>query len=62
MKEYMVVYLVDGETGAAFADTWDEAQNKRIDVECGLGGYAEIYGRDSHEDTDQPDEYVLICC
>lgn len=45
MKKYMVVCLVDGETSTAFFDGIMEADNYRMDVECGLGGYAEVYER-----------------
>ena len=45
MKKYMVICLVDGETTAAFFDEILEADNYRMDVECGLGGCAEVYER-----------------
>ena len=60
MKKYMVVYTVEGNQGASFADDYTEARNKKMDIECGLGGYAEIYTRTGNEIEDQPPEYVLI--
>ncbi len=61
MKKYMIVYCIEGEDpvqGAAFADDYMEARNKKMDIECGLGGYAELYGREEH--TNDLPEYVLI--
>ena len=59
MANYMIVYTIDEGQGATFADDYTEAKNKKMDIECGLGGYAEIYGR---EDVDpmRPAEYILI--
>ena len=45
MKKFMVVTLCEGETHAAFFDTYREASRYRTDAECGMGGYAEIYER-----------------
>ena len=58
MKKYMIVYKVEDSQGASFADDYPEAKNKKMDIECGLGGYAEIYGREELEDYGP--EYVLI--
>ena len=60
MKKFMVVYTVEGNHGASFRDTYDEARNTKMDVECGLGGYAEIYERKSRKDIDQVSEYVFL--
>lgn len=67
MKKYMIVYEIkddheglDPVQGALFADDYTEAKNKKMDIECGLGGYAEIYTRTGEEIEDQPPEYVLI--
>ena len=45
MKKYMVITLVDGEQHAKFFDTHDEAETYRMNCECGVGGYAEVYIR-----------------
>ena len=45
MKNFMIVFVVDGKQSALFADTYIEAQDIKIDIECGLGGYSEIYER-----------------
>ena len=63
MKKYMVVYEIKGEYanqihGATFADDYTEARAKKMDIECGFGGYAELYGRREHED--EPPEYILL--
>ena len=58
MKKYMVVYTWEGDTFASFADTFSEADKTRMDLECGLGEYAEIYER---LETEYGEEYKLIC-
>lgn len=45
MKRFMVVTLCEGETQARFFDTYKEASRYRMDAECGMGAYAEIYER-----------------
>ena len=42
----MVIAVVEGTSFAKFADTYDEARNIVMNVECGLGGYAELYARE----------------
>ena len=59
MKKYMIVYRIDEGMGAAFSDSYQEAKSKKMDIECGLGGYAEIYAREEHEDAGYS-EYILI--
>lgn len=58
MNKYMIVGVIDEGQIASFADDYQEAKQKKQDIECGLGGYAELYGREERED--QPGEYVLI--
>ncbi len=57
MKKYMVVYLVEGETGASFYDTTIEADDARVNIVCGLGGSAEVYVR---RETEFGKEYVFL--
>lgn len=57
MKKYMVAYLVEGETCASFYDTISEADKARMDIECGLGGCAEVYER---KETECGKEYVFL--
>ena len=45
MKKYMVVYVIDGEENAWFSDDKEKAEQFRMDVSCGMGGYAEVYER-----------------
>lgn len=45
MKKYMVVYNIDGENGASFYDNYSDAEKARQDIECGLGGFVEVYER-----------------
>ena len=49
MKKYMVVYNIDGENGASFYDNYGDAEKTRQDIECGLGGFVEIYERFSNK-------------
>lgn len=58
MKKYMLVYIIDGEHGARFSDSYIEVCNAKMDVECGIGGYAEIYERMETEDGTM--EYVMV--
>lgn len=46
METFMIIGLVEGKSFAKFADTYDEARDIAMNVECGLGGYAEIYARE----------------
>lgn len=58
MKKFMLVFLADGEeTCTKFFDTYEEVQNARMDCECGLGWYAEIYER---QETERGREYICI--
>lgn len=59
MKKYMIVYRIDEGMGSCFADDYKEARQKKQDIECGLGGYAEIYER-TRKDSYTPGRYVLL--
>ena len=43
MKKYMVVTKIEGSQGACFFDELTKAEQYRMDAECGMGGYAEVY-------------------
>lgn len=43
MKKYLVITVIDGIQSATFRDDYTEAKNIMMDVECGLGGYTELY-------------------
>lgn len=55
MKKYMVITMVDGEQHAKFFDTPSEAEEYRMNCECGVGGYAEVYMR-------LKDHYMFMYC
>jgi hypothetical protein len=57
MKQFMIVAKVDDATFAKFADTYTEAKSTAMNIECGLGGYTEIYSR---EDTEGGREYRFL--
>lgn len=57
MRQFMIVGEAEGEQITGFADTYSEARNKATDIECGLGGYAEIYSR---EQTEFGSEYRFL--
>lgn len=46
MPKYMVITKGDGEVWAAFFDSITEAEDYKMDGECGMGFYAEVYERD----------------
>lgn len=46
LEKFMVLCCADGERWVDFAHTYGDAQTRKQDVECGLGGYAEIYVRE----------------
>ena len=50
MKKYMLIVLFEGETSTHFYDEYIAASNARMDAECGLGAYAELYERTTDED------------
>ena len=61
MKKFMVVIFASDEDGeetfAKFFDTYGDASNARMDAECGMGWYAEIYVR---QETECGREYVFL--
>lgn len=65
MKKYMVVYhtpdehslfnpdeVIKGMHGAAFFDHVNEAEQFRMDCECGLGGRAQVYEWKTEDEYD----------
>ena len=57
MAKYMVVVKTDdGETFANFFEEYIKAENYRMDCECGMGWYAEVYER---VETECGREYVF---
>ena len=59
MKKYMVVYLIDGNPGATFFDFMYDAEKARQDIDCGLGGFAEVYERVTDQDGCRQYELVM---
>lgn len=50
MKNYMMVTKdEDGEVFSTFYDTYNAARNAKMDAECGLGCYCELYERVEEE-------------
>lgn len=49
MRPFMIVATVEDSTFAKFADSYTEARDVATNIECGLGGYAEIYSREEAE-------------
>lgn len=47
MPKYLLIYKVadDDNAYAKFLDDYDELVNMRLNIECGLGGYTEVYFR-----------------
>ena len=57
MKRFMVVFIVDGSQEAIFCDDYLKASRSKMDIECGLGGVAEVYER---MEVEGGMEYVLL--
>lgn len=45
MKKYMLIFALDGSAAAKFSDDMSEIEQWRMDAECGLGCYCEVYER-----------------
>lgn len=64
MTKYMIV--IDGEdrTSAVFTDDAQEAEQTRMDAECGLGWRAQVYewvDREEYKnDPEDSDQYMLL--
>ena len=52
MKKFMVVTLIDGHQSAVFFDDRDNAAQYKMDAECGMGGYAEVYKYQEETDSE----------
>lgn len=61
MKKYMLITLGDFGQFVSFYDDYIEAENARMNAECCMGHYAELYyrGRENPEDPDWPYERYL---
>lgn len=62
MKKYMLILQGDGEQSAQFYDTWHDAENCRMNAECGMGWYAEVYCymKTNEDDPYEPETYICI--
>lgn len=49
MKSFMLIGIIEEQQFARFSDNYNEISAWKMDVECGLGGYAEIYIREKFE-------------
>ena len=52
----MLVFVVEGEQDAFFSDSLEVVEQSKMDIECGMGGYAEVYER---VETEIGKEYVF---
>ncbi len=50
MPKYMVVMHGEGETWAQFFTSMREAENYRMDGECGMGFFGEVYEYSTDKD------------
>ncbi len=62
MKKYMLIWIdEDGETNVHFFDLFQNMENARMDIECSLGLYAEMYARNHiYGDENAPMAYLPI--
>ena len=58
MPKYMVITKGDGEVWAAFFDSITEAEDYKMDGECGMGFYAEVYERMTDKDGAEYYEFM----
>ena len=59
MKKFMVVIKNEDRQSACFFNKYADANNCRMNCECGIGGYAEIYEYAKDEESGIS-SYVLI--
>ena len=60
MKRYMVITVDEkGEQNALFTDNRNQAWDARMDAECGLGWYAEVYEYCEDEDGDASYKFLF---
>lgn len=58
MKKYMLIIKDEDGEGALFFDDRERAEQTRMDAECGMGAYAEMYERDTDEDGIESYQFV----
>lgn len=59
MKRYMIVISDEkGEQSAVFTDSRDQAWDTRMDAECGLGYYAEVYEYQMDDDGNESYQFL----
>ena len=59
MAKYMVIINTDDGPEAFFTDDLNKAEETRMNSECGMGWYAEVYERIEDEEGDR---YELMYC
>lgn len=50
MPKYMLVIKDEDGTGTLFFDNLTAAEQSRMDAECGMGAYVEVYERTTTDD------------
>lgn len=59
MKKYMVIISDnEGTQSAIFTDNPNEAWDTRMDAECGLGYYAEVYEYQTDDDGNEAYQFL----
>ena len=56
MKKMMVISIIEGVQCASFFDKYEDAEQYRQDVECGIGGLAHLY------ELNNNNEYEFLGC
>ena len=59
MKKYMLIIVMGSESFTTFSDDYNDISRSKMDAECGLGGYCELYER-THDDELKRDAYQLM--
>ena len=58
MKLYMLIIKLEDETFTTFSDDYATIAQSKMDAECGMGAYCELYKR-QHDDDFEQDSYQL---
>ena len=51
MKKYMIIMSTEDGQDVFFSDDYQKAMNAKMDVECGLGGIAQLYELMADDET-----------
>jgi len=59
MKKYMLIMKGEDGEAAYFTDDYQKAMQTKMDAECGMGEYTELYERVTDEEAGERYEFLL---